>query len=226
MLKSLLATKKRALYDRVQFDQVSMGGAVRTAAHGWSTSRSMLESITAIEGIERLTGKIITAQRGSQEFWRNMFDDDMTILSVDLETIPNDRVCVKQMTENHPAVDALEARNGGPLFDHPFAMLFISASTCIHKRATYYEEHDTCWAEAEHKPTTPWSREIRLMRQVMGDYFGSPLGVKLPVDFAEINPVGIGHTMGKIMQMGIRYSGDFNMEILIDFWPDLRTAVP
>lgn len=241
-LKALLAPHKRALFDRVQYDQISFGGALHTAAHGWSTSKSMIESVTSVEGIERHSGDTIIAHRGSAEFWRVVFGDDVVIVSADIETIPNDRICTEQIYEayadSEPTLDSqvgsgtlerLEKRSGGPLFDHPFAMLFVGQHGALHKRASYFNEADTCWSEASRMPPTKTGKQIRLMRHLMGDFYGSIAGMPLMEQFAEINTVGTAHTMvetmGYVSQLGVKHTRDMNMELLIDFWPNLEAAV-
>lgn len=240
-LKKHLNRSGFALYDRAQYDELSIGGAIRTAAHGWSTTKTLTETVRRVDAIKRGTGERISAQRGTPEFWQAMFDESYVLLSVDLEVQMNRDICVQQIAETFNTTDLtnviprLEKRNSGnKLFSEPYSMLFINMYGCLYKRASYYSAEDECWKTAGGHSTGFFHDRLvtlRLMRQVMGDFFGTEvLGAKIPAEYQQIDSVSSGHTMikalGGVEQLALIALGDFNMELFIQERPDLIKLVP
>lgn len=220
-LKKYLAEKGRALYDRPQYDELSIGGAVRTVGHGWSGTRFFTESIVAIEGVERGTGKTITASKGDTKFYDVMFDESVVILTVDILTVPDQRICVRQVVEEHPnAIQKLEEHSGGRLFEKPFLMLFVNGQNAFYRSATYNDADDDSMCSSGAQDGLMGSRLIRTIRRHL----------EIPAEFAESQKISESHTLietvGVIGQIVTLARGTINFELFSMQRPDLEQAIP
>lgn len=72
-----------ALYDRPQFDQMTVAGGARTCAHGWSTEAWFVDSIESFEAVEKGTGRIMQRHRDKHEdFLTILLGEDYVLLEL------------------------------------------------------------------------------------------------------------------------------------------------
>ncbi len=74
-----------ALFDRPQFDQMTVGGAVRTCAHGWNSQVWFIDSIVRFEAVQKGCGKTITREQTDPDFLALLLDKRYVLLEVDIE---------------------------------------------------------------------------------------------------------------------------------------------
>ncbi len=74
------------LYDRPQFDQMTVGGATRTCAHGWCTYAWFIDSVIACEALEKGTGLVVERRRGEDDdFLSVLLGEQYVLLEVEIE---------------------------------------------------------------------------------------------------------------------------------------------
>lgn len=88
-LTRIMANHNLAMYDRPQFDQMTVGGAVHTCGHGWNSNAWFIDSIMACEAVEKGSGNVITRRRGDIDFLSVLLGEEYVILEVDIEGQPN-----------------------------------------------------------------------------------------------------------------------------------------
>lgn len=128
-LRRVLKSENMALQDRSQFDELSIGGAVATRAHGWSARETFMDLVEQLDVVRRHTGQQMTipVQR---------FTNDMIIVYVTL-----------RVTKDVPYV--VEKRNVNTIVDfwfssHTFRLALVhkhGISLCIAKRKEDDEDH-------------------------------------------------------------------------------------
>ncbi len=75
-----------ALYDRPQFDQMTVGGATRTCAHGWCTYAWFIDTVVACEALEKGTGLVVERRRGEDDdFLSVLLGEQYVLLEVDIQ---------------------------------------------------------------------------------------------------------------------------------------------
>ncbi|KAJ1636048.1 hypothetical protein T492DRAFT_835585 [Pavlovales sp. CCMP2436] len=103
-----------ALFDRAQFDPLSVGACVRTAAIGWAKEAWFIESVRAIEVMERGSGKVIEVRKGDAKFLDCCFDAKHVILEIEIALTINQKVRVQYKTFKPPTGDAAFDTQTGP----------------------------------------------------------------------------------------------------------------
>lgn len=92
-----------ALYDRPQFDQMTVGGAVRTCAHGWCSYAWFIDSVIGCEAIEKGTGKIIKCHQEDEDYLSILLGDKYVLLDVVIKGLPKRNLLVE--TKSFPSPD-------------------------------------------------------------------------------------------------------------------------
>lgn len=93
VLRRLLSGHGRALADVPLFDDVTLGAAVVTGAHGWNAHTSFVDTVVRVETVDR-AGVITTS--------RNMLHTgQVVVLSVTLRTVSNDAFRVVRRSLRH-----------------------------------------------------------------------------------------------------------------------------
>lgn len=145
MVKALWQ-RGRAPLDRPQFDQLSVGGALRTCAHGWHGHGWFIDSVLAITCIKRGSGEIAEAHRSSPKFWTMALGSEWVILEVQMMTVPNRLVRIQQQVEEGEASCLAQpgeaaAREGENSWrEAAFRLMFVSSKHVIRKWGTYVPE--------------------------------------------------------------------------------------
>ncbi|KAJ1616230.1 hypothetical protein T492DRAFT_1114135 [Pavlovales sp. CCMP2436] len=130
---------KYVLYDRGQFDQLSVGACVHTAAHGWAKEAWFIESVMAIEVVERGSGKVMEVRKDDADFLRCCFDERYVILDIEIALMTNQKLRVQQKTFKPPSGDkAADIRSGPDIAEWEqadFKLMFIYPTQIISKTA-------------------------------------------------------------------------------------------
>eukprot|EP00928_Gymnodinium_smaydae_P017800 TRINITY_DN16801_c0_g2_i1.p1 TRINITY_DN16801_c0_g2~~TRINITY_DN16801_c0_g2_i1.p1 ORF type:complete len:469 (+),score=56.37 TRINITY_DN16801_c0_g2_i1:56-1462(+) len=198
----------RALVDRPQFDQLSVGGAVRTCGHGWFGQSWFIDSVVALQGIERGSGKVVEAKRGDEAFWQIAFAEDFVITEVEVVNVENRTVHIRQRVQNLKKMTSeqwnLLAVDHEPEWQNaPFRLIFVSARQVIRKWATY-----TNGSSSEVEISDCKYRCRTLLRHL-----------KIPAEIDEVDSVADAHTLIQtiwpIESVIERIAGNVNVEIFV-----------
>jgi len=96
-----------ALRDRSQSDDLSVGGAVRTQAHGWCRKSTFSDALREMTAVRRFTGELKTVRRGGALFHEICRSEEWVLLFVVLETTPDKYMRVTRQTTTTPGFDSL-----------------------------------------------------------------------------------------------------------------------
>lgn len=137
-LVRLLWSNGRAIVDRPQFDQLSVGAAVRTCGHGWFAHGWFIDSVMGLSAVERGTGQALEVKRGDPKFWDIALGLDYVITEVLLTSMPNQLVRIRQTVERiqNPRATSAELLQDGWLTS-PFKLMFVSGGQVIRKWGVY-----------------------------------------------------------------------------------------
>mmetsp|Transcript_19435 Transcript_19435/g.28248 ORF Transcript_19435/g.28248 Transcript_19435/m.28248 type:complete len:507 (-) Transcript_19435:178-1698(-) len=154
-LTGIMEKHDLALYDRPQFDQMTIAGAVRTCGHGWNASAWLIDSVMACEAVEKGSGRIVKRHQGDKDFLSVLLGEQFVLLEVDIEGQPNRNLFIE--TKRFPSPDKVgvqdssgctitcccKGKDDGDQLDlerwrkAPYKMIFVYKSSILTKTGTF-----------------------------------------------------------------------------------------
>lgn len=141
-LVRILWSGGRAAVDRPQFDQLSVGAAVRTCGHGWFAEGWFIDAVVALSAVERGTGQLVEVKRSDSRFWMVALGSDYVITEVLLTSMPNRLLRIRQTVERlqrSGGTLAQQLHQNSEWLTSPFKLMFVSASQVIRKWGVYLD---------------------------------------------------------------------------------------
>ena len=135
-LTRYLKRYRRALHDRPMFDDLSVGGAVRSESHGFGKVWFM-NCVRSLLVVRRGTGEWQQVSSNNVRFKEMASTADWIIVQVELETVADSIVRIEQTSSTqyteaqHDAFEAAEYR-----------MIFLNGSTVMVRVGTFYKGGD------------------------------------------------------------------------------------
>ena len=140
-LVQILWSENKAAVDRPQFDQLSVGAAVRTCGHGWFAQGWFIDSVMALSAVERGTGQLVEVKRGDAKFWNVALGSEYVITEILLTSLPNRLLRIQQTVEKLQSSKESSAysrlHKSSEWLTSPFKLMFVSASQVIRKWGVY-----------------------------------------------------------------------------------------
>ena len=116
----------KTLRDRSQFDDMTVGGAIKTLGHGWYTRAWMGETVLNFKGIRRGTTALVDFNRNDPSFKSTLLDPDIILLELTLEIIDDREVLlmhVERSTIDDIDLERYSASN--------YRFMFISPNSVV-----------------------------------------------------------------------------------------------
>mmetsp|Transcript_62282 Transcript_62282/g.157388 ORF Transcript_62282/g.157388 Transcript_62282/m.157388 type:complete len:486 (+) Transcript_62282:70-1527(+) len=211
----------RALADRPQFDQLSVGGAVRTCGHGWHGAGWFIDSVIALQGVERGSGQVVEAHRGDDLFWKLAFGENWVITEVEVASPSNRMVRVQQRVQKlerdpHSGFDQYLADQIEPDWHaSAFRLMFVSSNQVIRKWANYVADDSV-----EEANVSGCDLRCRTLRRHL----------RLPIEIDQFDSTADVHTLIQTIwpleSLIERIAGTINVELFVARSFDWDAVVP
>ena len=150
-LSEFLGRRGRAVADRPQFDGLTVGGAVRTSAHGWNARHRMVDAIVGVAACDRRSGRVerwgvqpsgATERQPPCSFEGLLVDPDLVLLEISFGTVPSQILevhrydhAIKEVMRSDSAIDEVRWTVVGRRLlaawgNAAFRAMFISSTRC------------------------------------------------------------------------------------------------
>ena len=161
-LEAALAREGRTLEDRSQFDGLSVGGAVRTQAHGWSARTTFLLAVTELVAVRLGTGerRAARAAREPIAFRALALDPAWVLVYVTLRTVEDRAVDVARARDPPD----LAARWADPAVTHRMLLANRHGVTLTLATDARRQGRDECRDAAGEAAAAAWRRPLAVQR--------------------------------------------------------------
>ena len=170
-LEAVLAREGRTLEDRSQFDGLSVGGAVRTQAHGWSARTTLARAVTELVAVRLGTGerRAARAAREPAALRALALDPQWVLVYVTLRTVADRAVAVARARDPPD----LAARWADPAVSHRMLLANRHGVTLTVARDEAGGGGGGGWrrppaAQRDGRPPPPWTTRAHHLAFLLG----------------------------------------------------------